>query len=616
MKKITAFACILALCAACAPKTITVKFDPEIQDYTPVVRNILAENPKGGFTLTFEQGTYNFFPEAADGELVYVSNNDSGVKKIVFNFKGMKDITLDGGSSEFIFHGMLVPVSAALCERVTLKNFFVDYDIPFTFEGTILSNDPAARSFTMKVDPANMGHYDIVDGHLTYGGYDWSTKLGENIIFDPQTRRPYFHTASYQHWTKHDPVVREIGEGVLEFSNIHSREIPPVGGVWVDKGFNTFNRNVPAIILSDSKDIKIDAVHIYHCQAMALIAQYCDNITVTNYSTAAREGSTRMITSAADATHFVDCSGDILMDGCRFESMLDDATNVHGIYMKLTRKISDHKFAADFGHYQQYGNHFADKGDRIQFVDKSNLQPVGEGVIKSIDKVNADWYEFETDFDLSSYPDKPNLAIKNLDRATANVTVRNSVVRINRARSLLISCSGKVLIENNDFSSMMAGIHISGDANYWFESGDTQDITIRNNRFTDLGIDGGSPQGALQIVPVVPVAGRTNEFFYHKRIVFEGNEVRTFDRQLVYALSVEELIIKDNKFIDSKSYAPMYDGLSVIDAQYCGKVVIEGNDFSQWQDDATLSFHNCVETQVSDCEYEVKDSPNPFFFGS
>lgn len=50
---------------------------------------------------------------------------------------------------------------------------------------------------------------------------------------------------------------------------------------------------------------------------------------------------------------------------------------------------------------------------------------------------------------------------------------------------------------------MMAGIRICGDANYWFESGRTRNVVIRNNRFGTMATGGRSPQAVLQIDPVI-----------------------------------------------------------------------------------------------------------------
>ena len=43
---------------------------------------------------------------------------------------------------------------------------------------------------------------------------------------------------------------------------------------------------------------------------------------------------------------------------------------------------------------------------------------------------------------------------------------------------------------------------------------------------------------------------------------------------------------------------------------------IEGNDFSGWKKDATLSIHDCVNADVGDCSLEVVDRPNPYFYGN
>lgn len=615
MKKAVLIFLAVYMLSGCAPKTVTVRFDPEVKDYSSIIRAIIDSHPCGNLTIQFEEGIYPMFPESAREDLVFVTNNDSGLKKVAFLFQDKNNISVKGSNTTFLFHGAYVPFVVRNCNNVIISGINIDYDLPFTFEGTVIESDNVGRSFTLAVDPWN-SNYSITDGRLEYSGYDWSITLGESIVFDPLTHRPIYNTAVYEHWSKHEMRAEEISSGVIKFTNIFSTEIPPVGSIWVDKGINRQNRLYPGIILTESRNIKVSNVNVYHCGAMSLVGQYCENISLDSFNTILHEGSTRMIASSADATHFVDCTGEISMDGCRFESMLDDATNVHGIYMKLVKKLSDKSFAADFGHYQQYGNVFAVKGERLQFVDKATLQPVGEGIVKSIDKVNENWYEIETDFDLSSYPDNPNLAVKNLDHSVSKVTITNCSVQYNRARSLLISCPGDVLIENNYFASQMAGIHISGDANYWFESGDTQNIIIRNNRFENEGIFCGAPQGVLQVVPVIPVKARGTDFFYHPNIVFEGNQVDIFDNQAIYALNVGTLTIKDNIFRDTKLYEPKYTTLSLIDAQFCGTVTITGNDFSEWKPEATISIHNCLETRIDGCDYPVIDNPNPFFFGS
>lgn len=250
----------------------------------------------------------------------------------------------------------------------------------------------------------------------------------------------------------------------------------------------------------------------------------------------------------------------------------------------------------------------------LRFVNRKTLRPVGESELVKMNRISRNCYELETGLDLSSIENIRDLAVENVSRG-CSVVIRDCKVHYNRARSLLLSTPGDVLVEDCDFSSMMAGIRICGDANYWYESGCTRNVVIRSNRFADGGLGGGLPQAILQIDPVIPEEARGTDFFFHGNIVFTGNVVETFDRQIVYGLSVENLEITDNVFIDSRSYSPLFPDLSVIDVQYCGNVRIKGNDFSRWQQDATISIHDCMSVD-NDAPLTVVDNPNPYFYAS
>lgn len=609
LNKIFVAALGLVLMASCSVKAVEIPFDETVKDYTPVVTKILSDNPKGNVRILFGKGVYPFYPEQGMREFLTLSNNDSGDKRIAFLIKDMRNVTIEGDGSDFMFHGCMVPFAVKESSNVTIKGVSVDYDYPWTFEGTVLSSDPVSRSFTVKVFPDTK--YRIEGDRLFFGGYDWEYPMGESILFDPKTHRPFFDTCAYDHgyWSG-EMGARDLGDGVVEFTRLSARDVPPVGSVWDDKGPTGLNRRFPAMAVLSSKNINIENVHIYRSGGMGLIAEYSENISVKGFSTAAHEDSPRMVTTSADATHFVSCNGKIIIEDSLFESMLDDAANIHGIYMLVDSVLSVNTLRAHFGHFQQVGDQFADEGDVISFVDKSNLRPVGSGRIRSIDKSDLKAYIIETDFDLGGVADPTNIALENISRG-ADVTIRNCTVRYNRARSLLLSTYGDVLVEDCDFASQMSGICVSGDANFWYESGRTKNIVIRNNKFTDLAIGANGPQAILQIDPEIPTKTRGNDFHYHNSVTFTGNIVETFDSQIIYARSVGTLDISDNIFIDSKSYAPLFPGQPVIDVQFCGDVTIKDNDFSKWKPDAEISIHDCVKV-LNDSGLPVIDKPNPY----
>ncbi|MDY6313667.1 MAG: hypothetical protein SPL89_00650 [Clostridia bacterium] len=98
---------------------------------------------------------------------------------------------------------------------------------------------------------------------------------------------------------------------------------------------------------------------------MGVICQLSENITLTDVTAVPSEG--RTLSVDADATHFVNCSGTIHMKDYRFESMMDDACSIHGIYMPVVKKLSCTRVLLRFGHFQQYGVNIFRRGDKIRF---------------------------------------------------------------------------------------------------------------------------------------------------------------------------------------------------------------------------------------------------------
>ena len=596
--------------SACTGETIRIKFDPQVEDYTPVVLEKIADNPEGNFRLVFDDATYPFYPENAQDRYMAISNNDNGQKKVVFNLDGMKNVSISGRNTKFLFHGGLIPFYVRNCENVNLDGFSVDYDYPFTLEGEVVESSDKDRSFVLKISDECL--YEVRDGLLYLKAYDWELPLGENIIFNAQTESPYHSADRYEGWNGNGLKAEECGDRLVKLTGFTARLMPPVGTIYVDKGPHGQNRRYPGFVIHGSKNVNLTDVIVNRSGAMALIAERSENLYCRRFSTQVPEGSELMIAASADATHFVGCKGDIVLEDCLFESMLDDATNIHSTFMKVDTLLDSHSFMASFGHFQQEGYDFAHEGDTLLFVDRNGLLPLCKGKVTGITHISENCYQLTTDADISPYKGI-ELAIDNIDYK-AEVLIRNSIVRKNRARSLLLSTPGNVLVEGCDFASSMAGIRICGDANYWFESGNTDNIVIRNNVFRNLGNGAWVPQAVLQIDPVINAQRRSCDRFFHNRIVFENNTVYSSESQLVYALSVRDLSIKGNRFIENFEHKEKFPGLALIDVQYCDNVSVESNDFTQWQKDAEISIHECLHGDISDTALKVTDHPNTYYY--
>lgn len=593
------------------PAHIRVPLDGRT-DYTAQVREILRAHSEGAFTLEFGPGVYDFYPEQAEEQFLRVSNNDNGTKRIAFRMEGMRRVTVCGHDTEFRFHGELVPFYIDSCEEITLRGVTLDYDVPFVLEGRVIAQDAATRSIDLKITSGNPVR--VEDGELIFSGYGWEQTQGDNIVFDTLTHAPYYNTARFLHpYWQRKLTAAMLGPDTVRLTGFLSPELPPVGSVYADKGPFRNNRRCPGIVVHRTRDLRIEQTTVHASGAMALICENTENVTLDRYDVRLREGSGRFISASADATHFVNCRGTIRFDGCLFENMLDDATNVHGTYMAVDT-LSGDQLTARFGHVQQQGFDFARAGDTLRLIDRISLRPLETFVAAEARPLGDERWTIRAAGPLATPPSE-HLAVENPCNMPA-VEMRRCTVRNNRARSILISTPHPVTVEDNRFSSMMAGVLIAGDANSWFESGSVGDVVIRRNTFVNMGTGGENPQSVLQISPEIPASGRGGGFHYHGRIVFEQNTVRTFDSQVIYALSADRVEIRGNRFIQS-DYPPIFDGLSYIDLQHCREAEISGNSF-EGDRTAEVSAVGCGSVRMAPGQPGFADAtvekPNTYYY--
>ena len=123
---------------------------------------------------------------------------------------------------------------------------------------------------------------------------------------------------------------------------------------------------------------------------------------------------------------------------------------------------------------------------------------------------------------------------------TPEVNIHDNVFKETPTRGILVTTRKKVTIENNLFDGMgMAGIYISNDAQSWYESDLTRDVTIRGNTFRRSGSD------AILVEPTNPTVSTTDTV--HKNMTIEGNTFYVNGNRVLNAKSVSDLTFRDNK---------------------------------------------------------------------
>ena len=474
------------------------------RDVVPAVQAALRDCHPGD-TLYLGGGLLHLYPEHTVCRPYYVSNNDYSEKHIAFDLQNCRDLTIDGEGTELLFHGHITPFVLDGAENITIRNLHVDYRNPFYTQARITA---AGEDFTELTFDGDTFACRLKDGKLCFYSPEDGWESMENRVlvteFDDTGRPspylgPYFTVLGtieqdflagmYRYFTAEQCAEHTIRlNGRIGYTHT-------VGNWWVC----TFGgRHNPGIFITDSRNITLQDLELYHTAAMGVIGQCSENITLERVSCRVRPGSGRVLSVSADATHFVNCSGRITFRDCIFTSMLDDAGNFHGIYTIVKEKTDSHTLRLGYGHFQQRGINLYRPGDRIRLVNNLTMQPYGELTVRESVLLSGECLQLTVEEVLPDTLETGHV-IENHTRMP-EVYLDHCECGNNRPRGFLLTTCKKVLVENCVFYNMNSAIECAGDANSWYESGPVTDVTIRHNHFENSAYAGGT---VISICPVV-----------------------------------------------------------------------------------------------------------------
>lgn len=556
-------------------------------DATPIFRRALeACRERGASGLRVPAGTWHLFPDYACEKYLAVANNNPGMKRIVFLLDELDGFTLQGEQAQLVCHGQLLPISADDASNLTIKGISIDWARPFNFQGRVVAVHPEENAFDLRVHDDVV--YEIRGDRIVFRGQPsptpnswkewappttelmtWEHNLQWNMWFDGDSLRPI--PGEHQWALNPDPQVHEIEPGVVRVFDA-VRVMPQVGWVVAVKGMVDPNRTSPAIRVARSDNVLLEDVTINHAGGMGVIMQRTTDITARRLQVTLPAKKGRIVTTTADATHFNGCRGEIVLEDCTFENMLDDATNVHGCFVRVEEVAEPNTLVCRRVHSQQRGLIVMTTGDRVRFATSADLQPYGDASVVSTRELNSDLFEVTLD----TIPVGGVRAASGLYNLSwqPNLTVRRCTVRNHRARTMLIATAGDVVIEDNQFEhSSMAGIQFEGDNGFWWESGPTQNVLIRRNLFKN------NAGAALRVAPQID-AKRYPQALYHGGIRFEDNQIETFHRRVVEGVAVDGLDFRRNT-IRMTDYMPLHDRDSPsFDFASGRNIILEDNNFA------------------------------------
>lgn len=485
-----------------------------------------AENHAEGLIL--DKDTYTFTSDFAFEKAMCVSNHgETGYRKTAFLLEGLDSFFIDGCGSTFVFTSVMNAFSVLNCKNVVLKNFTIRFpNFPYP-DGTV--TDVADDHFDVFFDhPAKV----MLNGNtLCVESDGFVDKVHCDVRFCSDTKEVVYGTGDNSLGENINTLKKEeIAPNTFRIYN--PSVMPRVSDVI---GLLTGIRRASGIFIENSKNVTIENVVINSCIGIGIMSQLSSDILVIDCAVSPTEN--KYISSAADATHFVCCAGNITLKNSLFENMLDDALNVHGIYTKVVSS-SKGSVQLKFMNEASIGIPIYKTGDEIAFLDPETLKPSIRCKIKSVTPINRHMTELEIDTDADILP---GLVVENLS-AYPTLCVDNCVIRNNRARGMLIATPKSAVVKNSTFHTSGSAIVLECDGKFWYESGAVNDLLIENNVFDNCRYANWD-KGIISI----PSNKETEDgYYYHGSIKVCSNVFKGTNDVDVFGGNMTELIYKDN----------------------------------------------------------------------
>lgn len=557
-----------------------------------VAKAIDACKKKKNPMLVFEKGRYDFYPAHAEVRNYFISNSSSEeecpskLKTIGLLFEGIKNLKIEGNGSQFMFHGKMTTFAFDHCENIQLQNVKIDFDRPTMSEMTF--REVSDSVIISDINPDSK--HAIIDGKLYWYGEGWGMKEFHSVLVKPKEG-----TAFYSSWS---PFLNSKAEVISPFrvrftGNFKKCDFQS-GDVLT---IRDPNRDHAGAFINRSKNVELKNVTIYYMHGQAILSQFSENLHYDSVFVMPRPESGRVISAWADCMHFSGCKGQITIENCYTKGAHDDAINVHGTYLKVTKIVSPTTLKVRFIHPQTYGFEAFFKGDTVALVHSSKLQIFNTRILSSAKLINEREMLLEFEKPLSSDLVVGD-CVENLTW-TPSLIVRNCRFERTNTRGILVTTRKRILIENNIFyRTGMHAILIANDAANWYESGEVTNVTICNNIFKECGYNSAPENYVISITPENHelVLG----YMVHKNILVENNLFEVYDNPILTARSTENLVFKGNQIVKISFMKHQGEKRPNFNFDACSKVVIKNNKSEGFNKLIVLTENMMKEDIISD----------------
>ena len=594
-------------------------------DSTPAIKKAIEAAEKvtkksdTPVAIDFPEGRYDIYPDQAEERELYISNTVGTNqtykdKKIGILIEDMDNVTVEGNDSLFMFHGKMTTFASIDSENVTFQNFEVDFQVPTVIDMTAVKKEGNEVTYYIP---------ECYNYQVNGNSIKWMSDKS------PYTGETYWTTTNSMKYTQiFDTKNGMTWRGGSPFANIskiedlenHHVKITYTNADSIQEGYCFQMRNTErdhaGTFFWQSKDVTLNDLDIRFIHGFGMVGQFSENITMKDVDFETDKASGRTTAGYADFIQMSGCKGLIDISDCTFSNPHDDPINIHGTFLQVIG-ISDDRteVTVQYKHNETAGfpNYYV--GDQVEFSTRGNMVPVSEDgkvAVREVVKVDGpdgkggkgslnDLTKIKLTFDKpipAEITANNSHVVENITY-TPEVKIHDNIFKETPTRGVLCTTRGKVEITDNMFDNMgMAAIYISNDAQGWYESGRTTDVTIKGNTFVVNPLTAGAAGIFVQ-----PTNGNVNGIV-HKNMKIEDNTFFMAQSQNVLnAKCVENLTFKNNKVYrqnpdvtvsakadktnlaagESSSITVIADGAELGAKAYrfegCKNVTIEGNTY-------------------------------------
>ena len=484
----------------------------------------------------------------ATAQRYFLPRYSNECKYYAFYIENKKNIIIDGDGAELVFLGDVAPFGFDNCENITVKNFTVDYEIPYFWQAYI--TESCDEYFEVVFDENEFPcKYDQERKLFIFGkkeennywesAYSLACEVEESGKIALNSDRYFFCT------DKPHPIYRSmstvydcqpIGENSFRFSYKDNPKHYSKGNYLVLADHSRKNCNFH---FHRCKNIFMDSIDMYNSASFGNVFLLCENISANNVNSIIKPNTNRKLAVNADHFHCVNTKGTIKISNCIMSNMFDDAVNFHTLFATVEKKLDEHTILLKFSYLAKKVLNIFSPDEKICLLNSETFEKYDDYTVKKCDFAGDYHLLLETKEVLKDIVE--NSFVESVDaKATAYIT---GCTTNNATRGMLVTPGKNVLIEDCVFCNASCGISLNGASIIYCEGTAVDGLTVKNCNFENCAYLYPETPAIL----VIPRGITKGDSMYHKNLTISNNIFKD-GKTAVKAWRTENLILNNNKW--------------------------------------------------------------------